>query len=106
MSARTTGVVARWAGTTHAGRAVICGECGEPVPAGTACPGCYQLAAGRVGMLAALVDTAAGARLVVAERDPQGGWVPIRAVAATGEAVRMIRRQALAPAAGAGGGLW
>lgn len=101
------GVLARWAGAARTDQPVICGECGEAAPAGSPCPGCHQLAAERVGMLATLVDTPAGARLVVAERDPHGGWVPIRAVPATGEAVRMIRRQATPTPGGArqGGGM-
>jgi hypothetical protein len=75
-----SGVVARWAG----------GRRDEPV-----------------GMLAVVVDSPAGARLVIAERAPGGGWAPARAVDATGEAVRMVGRQDT-PTCGEGGGdrLW
>jgi hypothetical protein len=75
-----SGVVARWAG----------GRRDEPV-----------------GMLAVVVDTPAGPRLVIAERTPGGGWAPARVVEATGEAVRMVHRQD-APTTGDGGGgrLW
>jgi hypothetical protein len=104
MSPRT-GVVARWVGAARSDRPVICGECGEAVaPGGSRCPGCYEIAAGPVGMLATLIDTPTGPGLVVAERDPHGGWVPVRAVPATGEAVRTVRRLQAAPAAAAGRG--
>jgi hypothetical protein len=60
-----------------------------------------------VGMLAVVVDTPAGARLVIAERAPAGGWAPARVVEATGDAVRMVGRQDHT-SAGEGGGdrLW
>jgi hypothetical protein len=75
-----SGVVARWAG----------GRRDEPV-----------------GMLAVVVDTPAGARLVIAECIPGGGWAPSRVVEATAEAVRMVGRQDT-PITGDGGGdrLW
>lgn len=63
-----------------------------------------------VGMLAAVVDTPAGARLVIAQRTPAGDWVATRAIAATADAVRMVRRQntpaGVAGAGVRGGGLW
>jgi len=94
----TARVVARWAGSPRAGEAVICDECGEAVATGGRCPGCYQLAPEPVGMLATVVDTPAGPRLVITERDPSAArWVPTRVVPATGEAVRMVRRAAASP---------
>ena len=114
MTARA-GVVARWASRRSSNRAVLC-ECGEAVKAGWPCPGCRQIAGDAtetVGMLAAVVDLPAGARLVVAEQTPdRGGWVPIRCLPPSGEAIRMLRRQAAQPTAAAadatrgGGGLW
>lgn len=59
---------------------------------------------GAVGMLAAVVDTPAGARLVIAQRTPAGDWAPTRAIDATPDAVRMVRRQNTTD--NGGGGLW
>jgi hypothetical protein len=103
----TAQVIARWTGVPTVDRPVICDQCGEATATGAACPGCYQVAGGPVGMLAAIVNTPTGARLVIAERAPAGGWVPVRATAATGEAVRMVRRRTTAePVAARGGTLW
>jgi hypothetical protein len=91
-----TGVVARWAGHPCRERPSICGECGAVVEAqAERCPGCRQaVPAEATGMLAVVVETTGGARrLVVAHRSPGGGWAPTRDLPATGEAVRMLRRQ-------------
>ena len=101
MSAQA-GVVARWASRRSSDHAVLCDECGEAVRVGCPCPGCRQLATtsdhhGYVGMLATVIDTTDGPRLVVAQRAPNGGWTPIKATPATGEHIRMIRRAAQAP---------
>jgi hypothetical protein len=99
MTARpdpTPGVVARWAHRT-ATQPTLCGECGEPLDVGaTQCPQCRQAAATTAtGMLAVVVETAAGERrLVVAERTPTGGWAPTRRLPATSHAVRALARQA------------
>jgi hypothetical protein len=99
----TRGVVARWTGRR---RTAVCGECGEPAEvAGTSCAGCGQLPGEPVGMLATVIDTPAGPRLVIAAR-AGNGWVPIRAVEATSEALRMVRRQHDTGRAAAAGGLW
>lgn len=88
-----TGVIARWAGGTRTGNAAVCDECGDTVERGQQCPRCRQLAAGAVGMLAAVIDAPTGARLVIAERAPNGaGWVPVTTAPATAEAVRAVRR--------------
>jgi hypothetical protein len=97
------GIVARWAGRR---RTAVCGECGEPAAvAGTSCALCGQLPGEPVGMLATVIDTPAGPRLVIATRIG-GGWVPVRAVEATSEALRMVRRQHDTGRATAAGGLW
>lgn len=71
----------------------MCDECGETVERDVQCPGCGQLSAGTVGMLAAVIHGPNGARLVIAERAPNGGgWVPISNRPATTEAVRAVRR--------------
>jgi hypothetical protein len=44
-----------------------------------------------VGMLATVVDSPAGARLVIAERTPDG-WVPVRTVPATAANVAALSR--------------
>jgi RNA polymerase subunit RPABC4/transcription elongation factor Spt4 len=90
-----TGVVARWTSRRTSERPRSCEECGEVVPAATAqCPQCRQVApAHPTGMLAVVIDTANGQRLVIAERTPAGGWAPTRDVPATSEAVRVLRRQ-------------
>lgn len=104
MSAATRGVIARWSSRRPA---PVCAECGEPTPgaAGTPCDGCGQLTGSPVGMLATVVDSPAGARLVVAKR-VGGSWVPVSNIAATDEAVRMVRRQGVIETPAAGGGLW
>jgi hypothetical protein len=105
MTAPTPGIVARW--TTRRQQAgAPCSECGTVVEDVT-CPGCGQLAGDLVAMLATVVDTAAGARLVIAEHSA-AGWVPVRTVPATAANVAAVSRpgatgpspQASAPVAG------
>lgn len=94
MSAATTTVVARWCHRA-ATADTTCGECGEALDAGTtACPTCRQAASPTAtGMLAVVVETAAGdRRLVIAERAPDGRWAPTRHVPATDRAVRAVAR--------------
>jgi hypothetical protein len=102
-----TGVVARWTGRRRQGAPVRCGECGEDAISGAPCPGCRQIAGDAVAMMATVVDTPAGARLVIAERT-RTGWTPTRTVEATDEAVRVIRRQdtATEDVTASIGGLW
>jgi len=70
-----TGIVARWSAPDQ-------------------CPQCRKLApAHPTGMLAVVIDTARGRRLVIAERTPAGRWAPTRHLPATSEAVRMLHRQ-------------
>jgi RNA polymerase subunit RPABC4/transcription elongation factor Spt4 len=90
----STGIVARWSARRTSDRPQTCDECGEIVPAAVdQCPQCRQLApAHPTGMLAVLIDTANGRRLVIAERTPNRGWAPTRDLPATSEAVRMLRR--------------
>jgi RNA polymerase subunit RPABC4/transcription elongation factor Spt4 len=90
-----TGVVARWSSRRTSDRPQTCEECGEAVPAATVqCPQCRQFTpAHPTGMLAVVIDTASGRRLVIAERTPAGGWAPTRDLPATSEAVRVLRRQ-------------
>jgi hypothetical protein len=115
MTATTTTnaatVVARW--THRAAREdTPCAECGEHLDAGTThCPNCRQAAAPvAIGMLAAVVETAAGdRRLVIAERTPDGGWAPTRHVPATDRALRALARpEATGPQIEGtdAGGLW
>jgi hypothetical protein len=55
------------------------------------CWNCGQLAGGLVAMLAVVVDSRAGARLVIAERTSDG-WVPVRTVPATSANVTALAR--------------
>lgn len=89
---RTCGLVARWVGGRTGPE--LCPECGEDLD-GNQCPACRHVTtAERTALLAVVVDTPAGARLVVAERTPGGGWVPTRVVRdGVEEAARMVRRQ-------------
>ncbi len=73
---RRPGVVARWTTRRRPAAGTRCDECGE-VLVDIACDGCGQLAGEIVGMLATVVDTPAGARLVIAEHTPEG-WTPVR----------------------------
>lgn len=95
-------IVARW--TAHRS-GPSCDECGTRTAgtAGSPCPGCGEIPGPSVGMVAAVIDTPAGSRLVVARREGTG-WVPVRHVDATPKAVRMIRRQHQIPAAESTGG--
>jgi hypothetical protein len=108
MSAPTTGLVARWTARRQPDLGTRCDECGA-VLAGTCCDGCGQLAGGLVAMLATVIDTPAGARLVIAEHGPEG-WTPLRTVAATRANVAALGRPgATGPAVAVGkttGGLW
>jgi hypothetical protein len=108
MSAQTLspGVVARWTARRRPGRDERCEECGAILKCVT-CDGCGQLAGELVGMLATVVDSPAGARLVIAERTPEG-WAPVRAVPATQANVTALSRQGAtgpAPVTSASGGL-
>ena len=115
MTATTTTnaatVVARW--THRAAREdTTCGECGQHLDAGTThCSNCRQAAVPEAtGMLAIVVETAAGdRRLVIAERTPDGGWAPTRHVPATDRALRALARpEATGPQLEGtdAGGLW
>ena len=61
-------------------------------------------------MLATVVDTPGGARLVIAQRTGNGDWTPVQTVPATAEAVRAVGRPgATGPArrlTSTVGGLW
>jgi hypothetical protein len=107
MSAPTPGVVARWITRRRPGPGQCCDECGE-VLADLACGRCGQLAGELVGMLATVVDTLAGARLVIAEHTPEG-WAPVQSVPATRANVAALSRPGAtgpAPVASTTGGLW
>jgi hypothetical protein len=107
MSATVPGLVARWITRRPPAAGAMCDECGE-VLAAIECRCCGQLGGETVGMLAALVDTPAGARLVIAEHTAQG-WVPVRTVPATPSNVAALARPgATGPAPGAApvGGFW
>jgi hypothetical protein len=87
-------VVARWAARRPTTAPVGCDECGEALEPGTTqCPQCRQAApVTATGMLAVLVSTADGERLVIAERTPSGGWAATRSVPATPAAVGAVAR--------------
>jgi hypothetical protein len=108
MSVVSAGVVARWTARRHPAAGSLCGECGE-VLVDMQCECCGQLAGEIVAMLATVVDTPAGARIVIAEHDVDG-WTPIRSVPATRANVAALSRPgATGPAlVGASkiGGLW
>jgi hypothetical protein len=102
----TPGVLARWTTRRHPAAGQRCDECGQVLDA-VACDGCGQLAGEPVGMLATVVDTPTGARLVIAEHTPDG-WTPVRSVPATRANVAALSRPDAtgpAPAASNGGGL-
>lgn len=95
MNAATT-VVARWTSRPATNASTVCDGCGETLDPGTTqCPQCRQAAVvAPTGMLAVLVETAAGdRRLVIAERTPTGGWAPARHLPATPTVVRALARQ-------------
>jgi hypothetical protein len=101
----TPGVVARWTTRRHPAPGAVCDECGTALHE-IRCDGCGQLAGAPVGMLATVVDTPTGARIVIAQRTA-GGWVPVRSLPATPENVRALARPgATGPALIAVGGLW
>jgi hypothetical protein len=81
MSAVSAGVVARWTTRRHPAAGSLCDECRE-VLVDMQCECCGQFAGEIVAMLATVVDTPAGARIVIAEHDVDG-WTPIRSVPAT-----------------------
>jgi hypothetical protein len=102
------GVVARWTSRRRPATGAVCDECRE-VLVDVRCGCCGQLAGETVGMLATVIYTPAGVRLVIAEHGP-GGWAPIQAVPATRANVAALSCPGAtgpAPATGAiPGGLW
>jgi hypothetical protein len=86
----TPGVVARWTTRRRPGAGAVCEEC-STVLTDLECDECGQLAGPLVGMLATVVHTTAGARLVIAERT-DNGWAPVRTLPATSDAVRALAR--------------
>lgn len=107
MTGPTPGVVARWT-TRRRAAGGPCSECGTRVDE-TTCPECGQLAGELAAMLATVVDTPAGARVVIAEHTARG-WVAVRTVPATDANVAALSRTGAtgpAPKATAPvGGLW
>jgi hypothetical protein len=106
MTTTTTGprVLARWATRQSPAPGAICDECAAALQ-GDRCDGCGQLAGQLIGMLATLVDTPAGDRIVVARRIA-GGWAPINTFPATPENLRALARpEAIGPAPATVGGL-
>jgi hypothetical protein len=108
MSAVSAGVVARWTARRHPAAGSLCDECRE-VLVDMQCECCGQLAGELVAMLATVVDTLAGARLVIAEHGAEG-WTPIRSVPATRANVAALSRPGATGPAPVGastfGGLW
>jgi hypothetical protein len=106
MSAPTAPtVVARWTTRPRPAPNATCDECGV-ILNGPQCANCGQLAGRPVGMIATLVDTPAGSRIVVARR-VAGGWTPVNSVPATEDTLRALSRPgATGPAPAAAGGLW
>jgi hypothetical protein len=107
VSAPTIGVVARWTSRRRPAAGTICDEC-HGLLVDMECECCGQLAGEIVGMLAAVVDTAAGARLVIAEHTPDG-WAAVQSLPATPANVAALSRPGAtgpAPAASMLGGLW
>jgi hypothetical protein len=101
------GAVARWTTRRRPVAGQRCDECGQ-VLLDVACAGCGQLAGEPVGMLATVVDTPAGARLVVAGHTPEG-WTPVRSVPPTPANIAALSRPGAtgpAPAASTPRGLW
>jgi hypothetical protein len=102
------GLVARWTTRSRSTSGHRCEECATVLDDIT-CPECGQLAGRPVGMLAIVVDTAAGRQLVVAQRSTAGHWTAIRRGPATPEAIRALTRSgATGPATriDLAGGLW
>jgi hypothetical protein len=98
-------VVARWTTRPYPAPGASCDECGSALD-DVCCGGCGQLAGRLVGMLATVVDTPVGARIVVAERTA-GGWAPVTVFPATAENLRALARPgATGPAQATAGGLW
>jgi hypothetical protein len=107
VSAPTTGVIARWTTRRRPSAGSICDECRELL-VDMECECCGQLAGAIVGMLATVVDTAAGARLVIAEHGPDG-WAAVQSLPATPANVAALCRPGATgptPAASMLGGLW
>ena len=103
----TPGVVARWTTRRRPAAGQRCDECGE-VLLDVACDRCGQLPGELVGMLATVVDTPAGARLVIAEHTPDG-WAPVKSVPATRANVAALTRPGTTgpgPVASTRRGLW
>lgn len=107
MSAPTLGMVARWTARRRPS-ASVCDEC-RALLVESQCQNCGQLAGELVAMLATVVDTLAGARLVIAEHGAEG-WTPIRSVPATRANVAALSRPGATGPAPVGastfGGLW
>jgi len=85
------GIVSRWTG----GRSATCLECATRFE-GLVCPNCRQRLEARdlSGRIGVEVQTEAGDTwLVLAERNPDGGWDAPRSDLASDEAVRMLVRQ-------------
>ena len=107
MNAPTPGrVLARWTARPRPEAGSVCDECAtvlDDIQCGT----CGQLAGRPVGMLATVVDTPAGTRLVIAQRT-EDGWTPVRTVPATEDNVRALARPgATGPSpVASSGGLW
>jgi hypothetical protein len=107
-AAPTPGVVARWTTRRCPRAGECCDECGTPLT-GIVCDRCGQLVGEAVGMLATVIDTAAGRQLVIAQRTRHGDWTPVRTMPATAEAVQALGRPgATGPDVEpvASGGLW
>ena len=104
----TPGVVARWTVRRPPAAGTRCTECSTPLT-GVACGACGQLAGETVGMIATVVASSGRYELVIAERSPDGDWLPVRRQPATPEVVRALSRPcATGPQVGdsAVGGLW
>jgi hypothetical protein len=99
------GVVARWTSRRRPAAGALCDECSSLL-IDVACGCCGQLGGRWVAMLATVVDTATGPRLVIAERAEAGDWVPVRTLPATADNVHALARPgATGPTAPAAGGL-
>jgi hypothetical protein len=107
MTNVTPGPVARWTTRRRPSPGAHCYECGEAL-VDLACSGCGQLGGDVVAMIASVVDTPAGASLVVAEHG-DSGWTPVRAIPATPDNVAALVRPGATgpdPVATTNGGLW
>jgi hypothetical protein len=89
-----SGVVLRRTVRRRVARPTVCEECGTHFD-GVACPGCGQLVDARqVGQIGVVVEAVDGrAWLVLAVRGEGGRWHPTRCLAASDEAVAVLRRQ-------------